>query len=53
MTQIPPRFSHYQALRRENPDLFYQLSTQRQMRDSYVALGATFFDTFIQSKVRP
>ena len=34
MTQIPPRFSHYQALRRDNPDLFYKLSTQRQMRDS-------------------
>ena len=48
-----PTFSHYQSLRRDNPDLFYQLSTQRQMRESYVVLGATFFDTFTQSKVRP
>ena len=46
MTQIPPRFSHYQALRRENPDLFYKLTTQRQMRDSYVTLGAAFFDAY-------
>jgi hypothetical protein len=48
-----PTFSHYQSLRRSNPDLFYQLSTQRQMRDSYVVLGAAFFDAFTQSKVRP
>jgi len=48
MTQIPPRFSHYQALRRENPDLFYKLSTQRQMRDSYIALGSAFFDGYAQ-----
>ena len=48
-----PTFSHYQSLRRDNPGLFYQLSTQRQMRESYVVLGAAFFDTFIQSKVRP
>ena len=41
-----PTFSHYQSLRRDNPDLFYQLSTQRQMRDSYVALGAAFFDAY-------
>ena len=33
-----PTFSHYQSLRRDNPDLFYQLSTQRQMRDNYVTL---------------
>jgi hypothetical protein len=46
MTQIPPRFSHYQSLRRDNPHLFYQLSTQRQMRDSYVSLGAVFFDAY-------
>ena len=46
MTQIPPRFSHYQSLRRENPDLFYKLTTQRQMRDSYVVLGAAFFDAY-------
>ena len=52
MTQIPPRFSHYQALRRDNPNLFYQLSTQRQMRDSYVALGPAFFDAHAQ-RVRP
>jgi hypothetical protein len=43
-----PRFSHYQALRRENPDLFYQISTQRQMRDSYVSLGSAFFDAYAQ-----
>jgi hypothetical protein len=48
MTQIPPRFSHYQSLRRDNPDLFYQLSTQRQMRDSYVTLGAAFFDAYVK-----
>ena len=41
-----PTFSHYQSLRRDNPDLFYQLSTQRQMRDSYVTLGAAFFDAY-------
>ena len=41
-----PRFSHYQALRRDNPDLFYKLATQRQMRDSYVSLGAVFFDAY-------
>jgi hypothetical protein len=52
MTQIPPRFSHYQALRRENPDLFYTLSIQRQMRDSYVALGYAFFDAYVQCSVR-
>ena len=49
MTQIPPRFSHYQALRRDNPDLFYKLTTQRQMRDSYVTLGAAFFDAYAQA----
>ncbi|MDB4164615.1 hypothetical protein N9632_00715 [bacterium] len=43
-----PTFSHYQSLRRENPDLFYKLSTQRQMRDSYVTLGAAFFDAYAQ-----
>ena len=47
----PPRFSHYQSLRRDNPDLFYQLSTQRQMRDSYVALGADFFDAYAKREV--
>ena len=41
-----PTFSHYQSLRRDHPDLFYQLSTQRQMRDSYVVLGAAFFDAY-------
>lgn len=48
----PPRFSHYQALRRDNPDVFYKLTTQRQMRDSYVALGAAFFNAYAQ-QVRP
>ena len=48
MTQFPTRFSDYQSLRRDNPDLFYQLSTQRQMRDSYVALGSAFFDAYAQ-----
>ena len=43
-----PTFSHYQSLRRDNPDLFYQLSTQRQMRDSYLSLGAAFFDAYAQ-----
>ena len=51
MTQIPPRFSHFQALRRDNPDLFYKLTTQRQMRDSYVTLGAAFFDAYVQRSV--
>ena len=48
MTQIPPRFSHYQALRRDNPEVFYKLTTQRQMRDSCVTLGAAFFDAYAQ-----
>ena len=52
MTQIAPTFSHYQTLRRANPDLFYQLSTQRQMRDSCVTLGAAFFDAYAQ-QIRP
>ena len=47
-----PTFSHYQTLRRANPDLFYQLSTQRQMRDSCVTLGAAFFDAYAQ-QIRP
>ena len=50
MTQIAPTFSHYQTLRRANPDLFYQLSTQRQMRDSCVTLGAAFFDAYAQQE---
>ena len=50
MTQIPPRFSHYQSLRRDNPHLFYKLSTQRQMRDSYVSLGSAFFDAYAQQE---
>ena len=49
MTQIPPRFSHYQALRRDNPEVFYKLTTQRQMRDSCVTLGAAFFDAYAQA----
>ena len=38
-------FAFYLQLRQSNPPLYYSSATQKEMHDSYIALGKNYFNS--------